>query len=219
MNSMNIVDLSYKLHPGKEQRQLTITAINLLEKHGSTSFSIEFNNHIGTHVECPYHNLATGKTIDQMSPETFVGEAEVLDLTFRRKAREISAEHLEAVGAKVKSGDIVLLMTRYDEQFPPDEMQSEKYQAMSPYLTFDATTWLIRRGVKLVGIDFWSIEQYPIGPEGEPKHVLLFNKDIPLLHSLTNLGKLSQSRVLLVALPLPITGVDSMPVRAIAIET
>lgn len=216
--SMNVVDLTYMLHPGKEQRQLHITPINLLEKHGSTSFSIEFNNHIGTHVECPYHNLPTGKTIDQISPEIFVGEAEVLDLTFRRKGREITAEHLDAVGAEVKSGDIVLLMTRYDEQFPPDEMQSEQYQALSPYLTFDATTWLIQRGVKLVGIDFWSIEKYPIGPEGEPKHVLLFNKDIPLLHSLTNLGKLSTSRILFIALPLPIVGVDSMPVRAIAIE-
>ena len=216
---MNIVDLSYLLHPGKEQRQLHITPITLLETHGSTSFSIEFNNHIGTHVECPYHNLPDGKTIDQMSPEIFVGEAEVLDLTFRRKDREISAEHLEVVGARVKSGDIVLLMTRYDEQFSPNEMQSEKYQAMSPYLTFDATTWLIQRGVKLVGIDFWSIEQYPIGPEGEPKHILLFDKDIPLIHSLTNLGILSQTRILFVALPLPIIGVDSMPVRAIAIET
>jgi len=215
---VRVIDLTYFLRPGKEQRQLQITPINVLETHGSNSFTIELNNHIGTHVECPYHNLRTGKSIDQMPPESFVGHAEVLDLTFRMKDRKITEEDLERVGASVKSGDIVLLKTRYDEQFKPEEMQSVKYQAMSPYLTYEATKWLIRRGVKLVGIDFWSIEEYPIGPQGEPKHILLFKEDIPLLHSLTNLAKIIKSRVFFIALPLPIAGVDSMPVRAVAIE-
>ncbi|NIT57980.1 MAG: hypothetical protein GWN00_17655 [Aliifodinibius sp.] len=97
-------------------------------------------------------------------------------------------------------------------------MQGEEYLANSPYLTFEATNWLINRGVKLVGIDFWSIEKHPIGPEGEPKHVLLFNRDIPLLHSLTGLAKLTRERVFFIGLPLPIAEVDSMPVRAVAIE-
>jgi len=39
-----------------------------------------------------------------------------------------------------------------------------------------------------------------------------------LLHSLTNLAALRQSRVFFIALPLPIESVDSMPVRAVAIE-
>ncbi len=215
---MRVIDLTYVLRPGRELRQLQITPLNVLETHGSTSFTITLNNHIGTHVECPSHNLRTGKSIDQMPVAAFVGEAEVLDLTFRVNDREITEADLGAVGAGVHAGDIVLLMTRYDEQFQPDEMQSVQYQARSPYLTDGATRWLIRRGVKLVGIDFWSIEAYPIGPEGEPKHVLLFHEDIPLLHSLTNLAALRQPRVFFIALPLPIAGVDSMPVRAVAIE-
>jgi len=215
---MNVIDLTYPLHPGKEQRLLKTTPENTLEKNGSNSFNVELNNHIGTHIECPSHNLRDGKTIDALPAETYVGEAVVLNLTHRVLDREITARDLEDTDIEVREGDIALLMTRYDECFQPEEMQSTRYLAESPYLTFDATEWLINHGVKLVGIDFWSIEKYPIGPEGEPKHVLLFKRDIPLLHSLTNLRRISKPRVLFVALPLPIEGLDSMPVRAVAIE-
>ncbi len=215
---MRVIDLTYSLKPGAEQRNLKITPVNTLENHGSTSFTIVFDNHIGTHVECPSHNLVDGKTVDQIPPESFVGEAEVLDLTSRLEARIIREIDLENAGSNVKQGDIVLLKTGYDELFQPEEMQGEEYLANSPYLTFEATNWLINRGVKLVGIDFWSIEKHPIGPEGEPKHVLLFNRDIPLLHSLTGLAKLTRERVFFIGLPLPIAEVDSMPVRAVAIE-
>ncbi len=215
---MNVIDLTYPLRPGKEQRLLKTTPENTLEKNGSKSFTVELNNHIGTHIECPSHNLKEGKDVDELCAECFVGEAVVLNLTHRVLEREITSRDLEGTGVDVGVGDIVLLMTCYDERFPPEEMQSIRYQAESPYLSFDATEWLINHGVKLVGIDFWSIEKYPIGPEGEPKHVLLFKRDIPLLHSLTNLKRISSSRVLFVALPLPIEGIDSMPVRAVAIE-
>ena len=215
---MKVIDLTYSLHPGREQRRLKITPENTLERNGSNSFDVELNNHIGTHVECPFHNLRYGKKVNEMPVDAFIGEAVVLDLTHRALDREISESDLEQTGSEVKPGDIVLLMTRYDERFPPEEMQSVRYQAESPFLSFKATEWLINHGAKLVGIDFWSIEKYPIGPEGEPKHVLLFRKEIPLLHSLTNLKQITKPRVLFTALPLPIEGLDSMPIRAVAIE-
>ena len=218
MVKMKVIDLTYSLHPGKEQRRLKITPENTLERDGSNSFVVELNNHIGTHVECPFHNLREGKKVNEMPAEAFIGEAVVLNLMHRALDREISDRDLEQAGAEVKPGDIALLMTRYDERFQPEEMQSIRYQAESPFLSFDATEWLINHGAKLVGIDFWSIEEYPIGPEGEPKHVLLFRKDIPLLHSLTNLKEITKPRVLFAALPLPIEGLDSMPIRAVAIE-
>lgn len=103
-----------------------------------------------------------------MPLDAFIGEAEVLDLTFRVNDREITEADLGAVGEGVQADDIELLKTRYDEQFPPDEMQSAQYQVLSPYLPYEATTWLIRHDVKLVGIDLWSIEKYPIGPQESP---------------------------------------------------
>ena len=70
-----------------------------------------------------------------------------------------------------------------------------------------------------MGIDFWSIEEYPIDPEvGEPRHIRLFERDIPFIHSLVNLVKVDAQRVFFIALPMLIGGLDSSPVRAIAIE-
>ncbi len=217
MVEMKVIDLTYPLRPGKAQRHLRIVPENTIELNGSNSFVVELNNHIGTHVECPFHNMREGRKIDEMPPDVFVGEAVVLNLVHRVLGREITGRDLEETGSDVRPGDIALLMTRYDELFQPEEMQSIHYQAESPYLTLEATEWLISHRVKLVGIDFWSIEQYPIGPEGEPKH-LLFRKDIPLIHSLTNMKEITKKRVMFTALPLPIEGLDSMPVRAVAFE-
>jgi arylformamidase len=101
-----------------------------------------------------------------------------------------------------------------------EAVQSEEYMSQSPYLTPNAVEWLIKKKIKLLGIDFWSIEAFPIDSrEGEKGHIALFTREIPLIHSLVNLIKLSSNRIFFVALPLPIKGLDSSPVRAVAIET
>ena len=70
-------------------------------------------------------------------------------------------------------------------------MQGEKYMANSPYLSDEAVEWLITKKIKNMGIDFWSIEEYPIDPDvGEPKHIRLFKENIPFIHSLVNLVNL-----------------------------
>jgi kynurenine formamidase len=53
---------------------------------------------------------------------------------------------------------------------------------------------------------------------GEPKHIRLFKKDIPFIHSIVNLTNITAKRVFFIALPLLIKGLDSSPVRAVAIE-
>jgi kynurenine formamidase len=80
-------------------------------------------------------------------------------------------------------------------------------------------SWLLEKRIKNMGIDFWSIEEYPIDPAvGEPRHIRLFERDIPFIHSLVNLVKVDAERVFFIALPMLIEGLDSSPVRAIAIE-
>ncbi|MFQ6074833.1 MAG: cyclase family protein [Candidatus Bathyarchaeia archaeon] len=161
-----------------------------------------------------------GKKIDELPPDKFVGEAAIVDLTNKSSEdRTITRNDLARAGSHIKAGDIVLLKTGYDDGFPTEEMQSEEYMSRSPYLTYDAVEWLIQKRIKLLGIDFWSIEAFSINPRvGEPRHIMLFNHEIPLIHSLVNLTKLEANRALFVALPLPISGLDSSPVRAVAIE-
>jgi len=215
-----VIDLTYHLDPEKEQRRLRLIATRTLENSYSNEYALEMHAHIGTHVEVPYHCIKDGKKIDELPPDKFVGEAAVVDLTQKNlEDRAITKSDLMKAGRHIKKGDIVLLKTGYDDSFPTEEMQSEEYKSKSPYLTNDAVEWLIQKKIKLLGIDFWSIEEFPIDPKiGEPRHITLFKREIPLIHSLVNLTKLETNRVFFAALPLPISGLDSSPVRAVAIE-
>lgn len=149
-----------------------------------------------------------------------MGDAAIIDLTWKKKSdRKITKEDLLKAGAHLRERDIVLLRTGYDQMFSGEEMQGEEYMAGSPYLSDGAVGWLLERDIKNMGIDFWSIEEYPIDPEiGEPRHIRLFERDIPFIHSLVNLVKIDAPRVFFIALPMLIRGLDSSPVRAIAIE-
>jgi len=212
--------LTYHIYPEKTQRQLRLIPTRSLSTSFANEFAMEIHTHIGTHIEGPYHCLEDGKKLDQLPVETFIGEAAVVDLTRTTKMdREIRRTDLQKSGNHIKRGDIVLLFSGYDKLFTTEQMQSEEYMSNSPYLSDDAIEWLINRKIKNMGIDFWSIEKYPIDPRiGEPKHIRLFKNEIPFIHSLVNLSEIKSKRIFFVALPLLISGLDSSPVRAIAIE-
>lgn len=220
MKTKRVVDLTYHLFPEREQRRLKLKATRTLDTSFANEYAVEMHAHIGTHVEGPYHCLENGKKIDELPAERFVGEATIVDLTNKGdEDRAITKADLGKVATSIREGDIVLLKTGYGDKFPSEEMQSEGYMAKSPYLTHKAVEWLIEKRIKLLGIDFWSIEEFPIDPRiGESRHIMLFEHEIPLIHSLVNLTRLKAERVFFVALPLPISGLDSSPVRAVALE-
>jgi len=220
MKIKKIYDLTYHLYPEHEQRRLKLIPTRTHETSYVNEFAMEIHTHIGTHIEGPYHCLEDGKKLDELPLNTFVGDAAIIDLTWKEERnRKITKEDLEEAGSHLRDGDIVLLKTGYDQKFSGEEMQSEKYMARSPYLSDEAIGWLLEKGIKNMGIDFWSIEEYPIDPEvGEPRHIRLFERDIPFIHSLVNLVEVDAMRVFFIALPMLIRGLDSSPVRAIAIE-
>lgn len=215
----NVFDLTYPLSE-RGQRQLRLIPKKTLETSYSNEYTVEMHAHLGTHVEGPLHCLVGGKSIGEFPADVFIGEAAIIDLAKRcQQERMIDARALKEAGAHISQHDIIILKTGYGETFPPEEMQSQSYCAKSPYLTADAVDWLMTMKMKMLGIDFWSIEKYPIDPKvGEPLHIVMLRHDIPLIHSLTNLLKIHADRVFFMALPLPIKGLDSSPVRAVAVE-
>jgi arylformamidase len=219
MKIKRVHELTYHLNPEQEQRRLKIIQTRTLETSYANEFALEIHTHIGTHIEGPYHCLENGKKLDELPIDTFLGEAAIIDLTWKEGDRKIMKKDLMKSGNHIKWNDIVLLKTGYDQKFSNEELQSEEYMANSPYLSDNAVDWLIEKGIKNMGIDFWSIEEYPIDPNiGEPKHIRLFNRDIPFIHSIVNLVNINAKRVFFIALPMYIKGLDSSPVRAVAIE-
>jgi kynurenine formamidase len=72
----------------------------------------------------------------------------------------------------------------------------------------------------LLGVDLGGIEL----PAGDPRlaaqynHHQVLDNDICLIENVANLASLTKPRVNVFALPIPIKGLDSFPIRLIALE-
>jgi arylformamidase len=161
---------------------------------------IDTMSHIGTHVETPSHYVPGLKDVTQLPVEVFVGEAVCGDMTYLPPNSPITPEDLEKLG--VKEGDILLLHSkrRGDER---------------PYISAKAAQWLKERRIKMLGIDDGiRLEE---SMDLMATHENLLKNDIPIIEGLTNLENICGRRFYLIALPLKIRGLESSPVRAIAI--
>ena len=206
-----IVDLTHTMIPGKEQYMLDVSRHNeRFGDEGDIMSSVYLWSHVGTHVEAPLHFKASGCDTAGLSIEQLFGPAIVLD--FRRKAvnEPISLVEVKAEG-EVEVGDRVMIMTGRHTQYRTPQSHDR------PYLTEEAARWLVDdRKIRCLGTDASGYEVR--GVDHHPDHRLFTGAGIPVLECLTNLVELRRKRFFLVALPIPVQGLDAFPLRAIAIE-
>ncbi len=206
-----VVDLTHVLHPGQEQYTLEVSRRGeRTTREGDIMSSVYMWSHVGTHVEAPLHYLADGGDTASLKIEQLMGPAIVLDFRSKQVNEPISLEEMKAAG-DIQVGDRVLLMTGRHTQYRTPQSHDR------PYVTEEACRWLVEdRKINCLGTDCSGFEVR--GVKHHPNHLLLNNAAIPVLECLTNLVELKHQRVYLIALPLPITKLDAVPVRAIAIE-
>ncbi len=217
MNTLNtiprgrMVDLTHVLQPGKEQYTLEVGRKN--ERHGPEGdiMSLVYMwSHVGTHVEAPLHFLANGADTASIALETLIGPAIVLDFRDKAVSEAITLEDMQAAG-DIQVGDRVLTMTGRHTQYRTPQSHDR------PFITEEAMRWLVEdRKIVCLGTDSSGFEVR--GVSHYPNHRLLNNAGIPALECLTNLVELRTQRIFLIALPIPVIGLDASPVRAIAIE-
>jgi len=172
---------------------------------------VTMSSHVGTHIEFAYHHLKEGQDAAGFPIEKLIGEAVVVDFSHKKVGEAITLDEFEACRQKIKEGDIVLIRTDCDKLF-----QTEKWMEQ-PYVTTEGVKWLINeKKIRCLGTDAAGIEVPDT--DDQPNHVLLFKNNIPVIESMTNLNSLRKERFLIIILPLPIEGLDSSPLRIIAIE-
>ncbi len=166
---------------------------------------LEIGSHIGTHVDAPYHFEGEGKTIEQLPVEIFVGPARVVAFP------EVDTIDLAEMQTLDLNGvERILFKTRNSRLWGQDAFREDYV-----YLTPAACRFLAGAGVKLVGVDYLSIEGY--GSNTFEGHHLLLGKGIVLLEGL-DLSNVPAGDYELAALPLKIARGDGSPVRAILRE-
>ena len=86
-----------------------------------------------------------------------------------------------------------------------------------PYISHEAIRWLIlEKRINIIGSDASGIEIK--GAPNQPNHQLLMENGIPIIEFANNLDALRSERFTLLVLALPIQGLDSSPVRLVALE-
>jgi kynurenine formamidase len=107
------------------------------------------------------------------------------------------------------NGKAVLIRTGWDERWG-----TEDYWEPGPFLSEKSIDLLIRSRVKLVGVDFWNVDDTM--DHARPAHTRLLASDILIVEHLCNLSALPRTGFKFYAVPLRIVRGASFPVRAFA---
>ena len=213
--AQKIIDLTHIIEPTgpDEQRKFVVHKHDALEEipgkvrpegEWYIMSDVELMDHVGTHIEVPYHCLKNGADLSQVTPEQLIGEAVILDLSGAEAEGGVTLEQVKSAASAaggIREGDIVFCRMGKTEYFATAALQ-----------------WIVEQGLKLMGVDSGGVELAHDTTHANVNHLLLFRAGIPLIENLAHLDRLTQSRVQVYALPVPIRGLDAFPLRVIAIE-
>lgn len=204
---MRVLDISVPNGPGQHvypgDPEPRIDSVRKIENGDVANLSLlTMGSHTGTHVDAPYHFIKDGARLGQVSMDRMVGEALVADL---RGRTQVDAAALKDV--PLRAGDILLCLTDNSARW-----SAPSFQRDFTFITKDAADQLVERGVKAVGIDYLSIEQF--GSPDFPVHRRLLGEGIFVIEGL-DLGAVTPGRYTLVCLPLKFPELDGAPARAV----
>jgi len=189
--TMNIIDLTrtytrgMPTYPGDPIPELKpIASIGI---DGFVDHLVTTGMHVGTHIDAPLHMIEGGKKISEIKPDRFFGRGVCINA---EGVKDIAENVLENV--ELKQGDIVLVHTGFDKQFP-----GRAYFEDYPVLTEGFGKALVEAGVSMVGTDTPSPDKDPF-----VVHKILLSNGVLIIENLTNLKMLLElERFDVVALP------------------
>ena len=183
--------------PVKIERQ---TIINKNEARSNLSL-YSFGSHSGTHVDPPFHFIEKGVTVDKLPLELLMGRARVVEVTAPRIDESVLEEFDFTADARVlfKTRNSYLLNRK---SFVEDYV----------YVTPGAARALVSNGIKVVGIDYLSVDK--LGDEGFETHLVLLGAGTVIIEGL-DLREIEPGDYEMICLPLKIKDGDGAPARVV----
>lgn len=160
-----------------------------------------FGSHSGTHVDPPLHFIENGVSVDKLPLELLMGRARVVEITASRIDETVLEEFDFTVDARVlfKTRNSYLLS---EKRFVEDYV----------YVTPGAARALINNGIKVVGIDYLSVEKF--GDESFETHHTLLGAGTVIVEGL-DLREIAPGDYEMICLPLKVKGGDGAPARVV----
>ena len=166
---------------------------------------IEMVANTGTYIDAPFHRYSEAADLSEFKL-TSIANLDGLVLYADPKTRAI---HQDLFKNHDLNGKAVLVHTGWDQHWRTDQ-----YFENHPFLTREAADYLSASQAALVGTDSLNIDDTQDGTR--PAHTILLGANIPIVEHLCNLDALPASGFKFFAVPAPVKGMGSFPVRAFA---
>jgi arylformamidase len=180
---------------------------SLLSRGDSMTISaISLGSHTGTHVDAPAHFLDGAPRVDSLPLDALVGPAYVADFD---GDTHITGADLDSMA--IPADCRRLLFKTRNSRFWDDSSFHTDFIALAP----DAAKVLVERGIRLVGIDYLSIERFHADPHDV--HETLLGGGVVIIEGL-DLRRIDPGPYLLVCAPLNVVGAEGAPARTFLID-
>ncbi len=195
------IDSNLATYPGNTP--FGLEGIKRLANGDSSNVStLHLSAHAGTHVDAPRHFFDDGGGVESLALEMLCGRTRVVELTTRKA---ITAEDL--AGFDLREDVRLLLKTANSRLWGSPEFHKD-FIGVSE----GAARFLVDRGVKVVGVDYLSVEPYKT--PGAPTHHVLLGAGTIVIEGL-NLRDVEPGTYEMFCLPLAVVGADGAPARVI----
>jgi len=195
------IDSNLATYPGNTP--FSLEAIKRLARGDSSNVStIHISAHGGTHVDAPRHFFDDGGGVESLPLEMLCGRTRVVELTTRRS---VTAEDL--AGFDLTEDVRLLLKTHNSRLWGTPEFHTDFIGVSEGGARF-----LVDHGVKVLGVDYLSVEQYKT--KGAPAHRVLLGSGTIVIEGL-NLRDVEPGTYEMFCLPLAVVGADGAPARVI----
>ncbi|MFA4872749.1 MAG: cyclase family protein [Patescibacteria group bacterium] len=208
---MKIIDVTLPLTsslvvwPGEQG--LRTRPVRTFSKDGVRVSNLSFGAHTGTHLDAPAHFLSSGKPLETIPLDNLVGPCRVLRLNIGKR-KEVEVKDLARF--HIKRGERLLFNLGNGKHLLTKRFYQD-YGAIGN----DAAKFLAAKKIKLVGVDYLSVERR--GNPGHPVHKSLLRAGVAIVEGV-NLTGVKPGKYTLVCLPLKIIGIEASPVRAILLK-
>ncbi|MEW6180137.1 MAG: cyclase family protein [Chloroflexota bacterium] len=161
--------------------------------------------HTGTHVDAPVHFIDGTTAVESLKLDVLIGPAQVVQIgdTVDVITREV-LEKINLPGGTQR----VLFKTRNSQYWAK---RVSEFQTDFVGIDASASTYLVEKGIRLVGVDYLSVAPYK---QSRPTHEILLSANVVIVEGL-DLSGVEAGEYQLVCLPLKIQGSDGAPARAV----
>jgi len=204
---MKLIDVSVPLEPSLASYPgnvpFTLEANKRLARGDSSNVSaLHMSAHSGTHVDAPRHFFDEGLSTEALPLKMLIGRTRVIEL---RTRGGITADDLRTLDL---AEDVRVLIKTTNSRLWGDSTFHTDYVG----ITESAARYLVEHGIKVVGVDYLSVEVFKT--PGAPAHHVLLGGGTIVIEGL-NLRDVDPGVYEMYCLTLRIVGSEGAPARGV----